>query len=147
MYVEAIERDDLLHLPVLGHKLVLVEYPMLQPSSCADDVMLTLKQAGYQPVLAHVERYRYLRWDRDSQLARLQQLDVWLQCDIGSLVGQYGRGPQQLARWLMERDLVALWGTDLHRVEQLQRYVAQGLAVLQRNRLRINSMLIDSVAG
>jgi hypothetical protein len=69
-----------------------------------------------------------------------------LQCDIGSLVGQYGPHPQALARDLLDRDLPTLWGTDLHRTTQLERYVVQGLVVLTKSGHSINAVLEDLAA-
>jgi tyrosine-protein phosphatase YwqE len=69
-----------------------------------------------------------------------------LQCDIGSLVGQYGPHPQALARDLLDRDLPTLWGTDLHRTTQLERYVAPGLALLTKHGKRINPILEEQAA-
>jgi tyrosine-protein phosphatase YwqE len=80
-------------------------------------------------VLAHVERYRYVQLERSLWLSRLERSGTWLQCDIGSLVGQYGPHPQALARWLLDQALPTLWGTDLHRVAQLERYIMPGLEV------------------
>ncbi len=137
----AIERDDILYLELGRQKIVLVEFPTLMPSPTGMDVLLQLLRAGYQPVLAHVERYRYVQQEQSLWLPRLERSGAWLQCDIGSLVGQYGPHPQAFARALMDQELPTLWGTDLHRVTQLERYVAPGLAVLAKSGQRINAVL------
>ncbi len=137
----AIERDDILYLELGTQKIVLVEFPTLMPSPAGMDVFLQLRRAGYQPVLAHVERYRYVQLEQSLWLPRLERSDAWLQCDIGSLVGQYGPHPQAFARALLDQELPMLWGTDLHRVAQLERYVAPGLTVLAKSGQRINAVL------
>ena len=137
----AIERDDILYLELGRQKIVLVEFPTLMPSPAGMDVLLQLRRAGYQPVLAHVERYRYVHLEQSLWLPRLERSGAWLQCDIGSLVGQYGPHPQAFSRALLDQELPTLWGTDLHRVAQLERYVAPGLAVLTKSGQRINAVL------
>ena len=137
----AIKRDDILYLELGRQKIVLVEFPTLMPSPAGMDVLLQLRRAGYQPVLAHVERYRYVQLEQSLWLPRLERSGAWLQCDIGSLVGQYGPHPQAFARALLDQKLPTLWGTDLHRVAQLERYVAPGLAVLAKSGQQINAVL------
>jgi tyrosine-protein phosphatase YwqE len=136
-----IDREDVLYLELGSQKIVLVEFPTLMPSPAGMDVLLQLRRAGYQPVLAHVERYRYVQLEQSLWLPRLERSGAWLQCDIGSLVGQYGPHPRAFARSLLDQELPTLWGTDLHRVAQLERYVAQGLAVLAKSGQRINAVL------
>lgn len=139
--LRAIEQNDILYLELGGQKIVLVEFPTLMPSPAGMDVLLQLRRAGYQPVLAHVERYRYVQLEQSLWLPRLERSGAWLQCDIGSLAGQYGPHPQAFARWLLDQELPTLWGTDLHRVAQLARYVAPGLATLAKSGHRINAVL------
>ena len=137
----AIDREDVLYLPVGEQKIVLVEFPALLPVPCGLDVLRALSRAGYQPVLAHVERYRYVEQDPSAWLPQLERAGAWLQCDIGSLVGQYGAQPQAFARRLLDSALPTFWGTDLHRTAQLERYIVPGLAWLKKREPRINAVL------
>ena len=146
MIFTAIVQDDLLYLPVGNQKIVLVEFPALMPAPCGMDVLTALSRAGYQPVLAHVERYRYVAQDQSAWLPQIERSGAWMQCDIGSLVGQYGTQPQAFARGLLDRALPTFWGTDLHRTAQLERYMAPGLAVLTKSGQRINAVLEDLAA-
>jgi tyrosine-protein phosphatase YwqE len=139
--LERISRDGVLSLELAHHKIVLMEFPALMPAPGGMDALLQLRQAGYQPVLAHVERYRYVQAEEKLWLSRLERSGVWLQCDIGSLVGQFGSQPQAFARTLLARGLPVVWGTDLHRVEQIARYVQPGLAMLKKSGHQINAVL------
>lgn len=130
---EVIANHNLLYLPLGEKKLVLVEFPLLMPTSCCMDVLIQLRNTGYQPVLAHVERYRYVQQQPDVWLKKIANTSAWIQCDIGSLVGQYGRRPESVARLLLAKNLATLWGTDLHRVEQIERYIVPGLAIISRS--------------
>ena len=54
--LELIERDDIL---ATADKEVLVEHSFFAPSCYADDIICKLIEKGYQPVLAHPERYPF----------------------------------------------------------------------------------------
>lgn len=135
-----IANNDLLHLPLEDRRLVLVEFPYLMPAPRGMDAIAALARAGYQPVLAHVERYRYIQADPDPWLSALSRYDTWLQCNIGSLVGMYGQGPRDFARNLLSQGRPVIWGTDLHRPRQIERYIANGLDQLGRVG-RLNAIL------
>ena len=124
---ERIAEDDLLHVPLGDRRLVLVEFPSLMPAPRGIDALAALARAGYQPVLAHAERYRYLQTDPEPWLERIARHGTWVQCNIGSLAGLYGEGPRTFAQDLLARGLPVLWGTDLHRPRQIERYIAPGL--------------------
>ena len=124
---ELVERDELLATPIAGERCVLVEFPYLMEAPRGLDALAAVRAAGYRPVLAHVERYRYVQAQPEAWLQRLRQADVWVQCNIGSLAGMYGQGPQTLARSLLAAGAADLWSSDVHRPQQVERYVAPGL--------------------
>lgn len=140
VFFDYIAEDDLLYLLLGDRRVVLVEFPYLMPAPHGIEAIAALARAGYQPVLAHVERYRYIQANPEPWLSDLARYDVWLQCNIGSLAGMYGDGPRALAQTLLARNLPMLWGTDLHRPRQVQRYIAPALKQLS-NVQRVNSVL------
>ena len=124
---ELIARDELLYTELGGERAVLVEFPYLMEAPRGIDALVALRDAGYRPVLAHIERYRYVQAQPAPWLDRLQQIGVLLQCNIGSLEGMYGPGPQQLARKLLAERVPHLWSSDVHRAHQVNRYVVPGV--------------------
>lgn len=129
-FLAAIERDDLLYLPVGTERFVLLEFPYAQESPYATPCLAALASRGYRPVIAHVERYRFLQSAPDPWLTRFAAMNCVLQADIGSLVGQFGKAAQSVSRALLDRNLISLWGTDLHKPAQLARHIVPGLAQL-----------------
>lgn len=127
---DLIAQDDLLYLSLGGGRLVLVEFPYLMPPPRGMDAIAALVRAGYQPVLAHMERYRYMQEDPKLWLSRLSRYDTWVQCNIGSLAGMYGRAAVSFSRKLLDQGVPVIWGTDLHRPRQIGRYIARGLDLL-----------------
>lgn len=97
-----------------GGRFVLVEYPALQlPLAHADYAIRALRAQGWQPVLAHPERYRNVD-DTLEALAALRYAGAYFQMNAGSLVGQHGEGPQRRATALLARGWVEFGSSDFH---------------------------------
>jgi protein-tyrosine phosphatase len=125
-----IEQDDILHITVGHERWVLLEFPYMQETPFASVCLSALVARGYRPVIAHVERYRFVAQAPEDWLARFAAAGAVLQGDIGSLVGQHGDPVRRFAAWLSERRQIELWGTDLHHEGQLDRHIVPGLAKL-----------------
>ena len=97
-----------------GGRFVLVEYPGLQlPLSHADYAVRALRDKGWQPVLAHPERYRNVD-DSLEQLLPLRFAGAYFQVNAGSLVGYHGDGPRRRAASLLARGWVEYASSDYH---------------------------------
>ena len=97
-----------------GGRFVLVEYPALQlPLSHADYAVRALRDKGWQPVLAHPERYRNVD-DSLEQLLPLRFAGAYFQVNAGSLVGYHGDGPRRRAASLLARGWVEYGSSDYH---------------------------------
>ena len=86
-----------------------------EPFNFAETVF-NLKSAGYQPVLAHPERYTYL-YGRFEELEKIRQSGVLLQVNLNSLAGYYSAGAKRVAEKLIDAGLVDLVGTDAHHLK------------------------------
>ena len=76
------------------------------------------KVRGFQPVLAHIERYSY--WHEElHRFEQLADLGVWLQVNAASLTGAYGLEIQQAASTCIEKGWVHLLGTDAHGIRHI----------------------------
>jgi protein-tyrosine phosphatase len=73
---------------------------------------------GYQPIIAHPERYIYLEGNKEFY-TELKDAGHNLQLNILSLGGAYGRSVQELATWLLKREFYDFAGTDLHGFKHL----------------------------
>jgi protein-tyrosine phosphatase len=139
-FLDLIKRDELLWLKVADERWVLVEFSYFQETPYASICLSSLAARGYRPIIAHVERYRFVAQAPAEWLARFERLGAILQGDIGSLAGQHGDSVRQFAKWLLGRGLVPVWGTDLHKVQQMQNYIRPGLKALKSTE-RINKLL------
>lgn len=102
------------------HKnFVLVEISFMQAPSDLKNILFDLIVKGYQPVLAHPERYNYYH-SRKEVYHRFKDQGCLLQINLLSLSGYYGKGVQDAAHYLIEHKLVDLIGTDLHHQRHLE---------------------------
>lgn len=145
-FLKLIEAGDLLHLDVDGERLVLLEFPYLQETPFASASLAALVAHGYRPVIAHVERYRFVARAPQTWLDFFTRYGAVLQGDIGSLAGQHGDDAQRFGRWLLARNLVPVWGTDIHDPVQIEHHILPGLTQLGRAR-RLNGALNPILAG
>lgn len=96
-----------------GTEYLLVDFLYPEPAETILNAMLRVLNAGYTPVLAHVERYE--RFHRD--LREVDQLKTWgviLQVDAQSPLGGLGHGSKVRARRLLEAGAVDLIASDAH---------------------------------
>lgn len=100
--------------PLADSKYVLVELPMSGEWDGYEDVLLMIKQAGYKPILAHPERYHAFQKDY-SLITELCNMGILMQCNLGSIIGQYGRKPRKTIKKMAKDGLIFCLGSDIHR--------------------------------
>lgn len=106
-------------LLTVGGNMVLTEFSMAFPSLNVKNLLFEMAMQGYQPIIAHPERYSYL--DRDKNFYHeLRDIGCYFQLNILSLGGHYGRVVTDLANYLLKNDFYNLVGTDLHHSGHLE---------------------------
>lgn len=100
-------------LRCLADQHVLVEVPFLSEPVNLIHTLFRTKAAGYQPVLAHPERYHFM-FNKLAKAEDLKNRGVFLQLNALSLIGYYGKREKTTALALLEAGLVDFIGTDLH---------------------------------
>ncbi|MCE6992764.1 tyrosine-protein phosphatase [Dyadobacter sp. CY323] len=108
--------QELLTLP--GNRL-LVELPYSTPLMNTSETLFFIIQKGYQPVLAHPERYTYFYTD-PNVYKKLVDQGCELQVNILSLSGYYGDNITKMAEWLLRNNLITFLGTDAHKIQHLE---------------------------
>jgi protein-tyrosine phosphatase len=108
--------QQLMTLP--GNRL-LVELPYSTPLMNTSENLFAIIGKGYQPVLAHPERYTYFYSD-PSVYKKLADGGCELQVNILSLTGYYGDNILKMAEWLLKNNLVTFLGTDAHKIQHLE---------------------------
>ncbi len=98
---------------LLPGKRILIEMSYLAASPNIDTVIFDLQMNGYQPILAHPERYPYYYQDK-SHIEQFKDQGCLLQCNLLSFTGYYGKSVQKMAYDIASKGLIDYVGTDLH---------------------------------
>ncbi|MBD5358693.1 MAG: capsular biosynthesis protein [Bacteroides sp.] len=113
LFEQRLEDNDL--LPIGDDKsYLLVETSYYTPPMDFENILDKIKAKGYHPILAHPERYRYME---EKDYMRLKNKDVFFQMNFTSLVGGYGDTAKKKAEWLLDKGMINLLGSDVHRLK------------------------------
>ncbi len=101
-------------------RLLLVELLMSSTADQAQRFLHDCRRAGFQPVLAHVERYPIVdQPGHEEMLDEWRSMGVVLQLNAGSVAGQYGPQKRQVAQRLWRQGRINMVGSDLHSADRL----------------------------
>jgi tyrosine-protein phosphatase YwqE len=100
-------------------KYLLLETSYMNEPFNFHSIIFRLQALGYQPVLAHPERYTYL-YGRFSELEKIRENGVLFQLNLNSLAGYYSSGAQRVAEKLIDARLVDFVGTDAHNLKHTE---------------------------
>ena len=98
---------------VNGTRYVLVDFSETAPEKTIGNGLHTLLNAGYIPILAHVERYRSLH-GKIPVIQAFWHNGVVLQADTQSLFRGFGLLVQRQCRKLLSLGLIDLFSSDAH---------------------------------
>lgn len=117
LFEQRLEERDLLPIGDDGDHL-LVETSYFNPPMNMDELIEGVFKAGYYPVLAHPERYRYMT---EKDYRKYNDMGVLFQVNLLSTVGGYGESARKKSEWLLKNGYVDLVGSDLHRLDTVVR--------------------------
>lgn len=100
-------------LPLLNTNNVLVEFSTYQTAFQIIQGLQALQIAGYQPIVAHVERYEDLYIHKGS-IEQLYNMGVRLQVNANSITGESGWHIKRVSRKLLKQHFVSYIATDAH---------------------------------
>ncbi|HEX5551730.1 MAG TPA: CpsB/CapC family capsule biosynthesis tyrosine phosphatase [Chitinophagaceae bacterium] len=124
--IELMRNDEPL-LTLTGKKL-LVEISFIAPPLQLHEFLYQLQMKGYEPIIAHPERYGYYHREPE-QYQKLIDVGCELQLNLLSLTGHYGKEVKKAAFKLLQKQSVSYLGTDLHHYRHIE-----GLDGILRNR-------------
>ena len=118
-FLKRLEQNEVMPIGEDKDKL-LVETSYYTPPMNMEDIIERVKAKGYEPILAHPERYQYM--DRKDYLS-WKQRGVQLQLNVPSLVGAYGFDVLRKAEWLLKENMYDYCGTDTHAARQMEYFL------------------------
>ncbi len=89
-----------------------------------EQLLFRLQTKGYRLLLAHPERYSYVDVD---MVERLVERGVRMQVELGSFVDVYGDRARTRAEKMVEKGLVHVLASDIHRPKQVLEWLGQAL--------------------
>lgn len=125
-------------LLTLTKNYVLTELSYATPPGNIEKIAFELSVNGYQPLMAHPERYFYYHKNYDAY-HRMKELGFLLQVNLLSITGYYGKGAAKASKYIIENNLVDFIGTDLHHFKHLNAITDR------RNRELFKKVLGDKV--
>lgn len=103
----------------LRNVYLLVEMSFLQAPLNFDQAIIKVASAGYYPILAHPERYKFLHL-RSGKYRKFREQGISLQLNLLSLCDYYDKEVQKMALKLLDEGMVDFVASDVHRVEHLE---------------------------
>lgn len=102
-------------------KYLLIETAWSSAPLHLSDLIFRIQSAGYTPILAHPERYKYYK-DFEAELSRHRDAGCLLQLNAMSLSGKYGDQARRQGKILLKNGWADFIGSDLHRPGDLPRF-------------------------
>jgi protein-tyrosine phosphatase len=101
-------------LPMGDSKYVLLEFsPWTDVEEIVECTLAIKRETEYEPVIAHIERYIWVRED-EKIFNALKELQIPVQINAYSLVEERQEETKNFARKLLEKKLVTFIGSDAH---------------------------------
>lgn len=108
------ERD----LLTMEDDILLVEVSVMAEPYDLYGMLNEIMSAGYRPLLAHPERYRFLD---EKDFVKLHESGISFQLNLGSVTGYYGESARKKAEYLLRKGWYKCAGSDCHRLSSLQK--------------------------
>ena len=96
-----------------GSRYPLIEFPFRASVREITDVLESVIQAGFQPLVAHPERYECV-YEDPGCINTWKKLGCLFQVNRGSLMGRFGGSAQDMAFSLVERGFATVIASDAH---------------------------------
>lgn len=97
-----------------GTNYLLIELPLNQELRSAEDIIEQVIDAGYRVILAHPERYAFVKKDPNRVIPFIEMGAV-LQSNYESIMGRYGDDAKKTVQKLLKAKMIDVLATDCHR--------------------------------
>ena len=119
LFLRRLEADNVMPIGKDGTQL-LVETSYYIPPMNMETIIDSIRKNGYDPLLAHPERYQYME---KNDYRRWKEKGVLLQLNLPSLVGAYGPDVMRKAEWLLRENMYDCCGSDTHSMELVELFL------------------------
>ena len=105
-----------------GSRYLLTEFPVNASPAYIQDMLQSILNLGYLPLIAHPERYIAV-CEMPQIVVPWVDMGCHLQLTGGSIMGAYGKTVQRAATFLLQQDLVACVASDAHGLHHRSNYL------------------------
>ena len=105
---------------------VLIDLPLDEEPMNLYQVIYSLQENKLIPVIAHPEKYEFIQKEPEF-VYELIEKGCYMQANYGSMLGQYGRKAQIIARKLFENNSIHFLGSDVHRQNTIYPKMSEAL--------------------
>ncbi len=103
---------------LIKNKYLLFETSYNHRPAQLEEIIFEILAAGYIPLLAHPERYNYIK--ETSDFHKLKDLGALFQININSFNGHYGSHAKKHAHYLSSQGMIDFLGSDTHNLRHTQ---------------------------
>ncbi|TAA72868.1 tyrosine-protein phosphatase [Planococcus salinarum] len=121
-------------LTLADSRYVLLELPSSGVPAYTVPIIQQLIARNYVPVIAHAERNQGII-EKPERLNRLLLHGAMAQVTAGSVSGHFGKAIQKTAFDLIEANLIHVYGSDVHSIDQRPFHFNAGLDLLEKKNL------------
>jgi tyrosine-protein phosphatase YwqE len=118
LFVERLKSNDVLPIGDRQDTLLVETSYFNPPLNDLKGSLELIKSSGFYPLLAHPERYDYIL--SMSEYRQLKDAGVLFQLNLLSLTGFYGKNAKEKSQQLLKAGFYDAYGSDIHRLAQLQ---------------------------
>lgn len=132
-------------VPLGNSNKVLLEFSMSVEDEDIAEAIHNMKAIGFDPIIAHPERYRYLKW---SDYEIIRKMGGLIQINASSIIGYNGSDIEKTAFRLIKAGWVDFVGSDIHvfrpnHMAQAFRLVEKKFGAEMANHIFHNSILLS----
>ena len=120
LFLKRLEEGNVLPIGKRGTRL-LVETSYYTPPMNMQEIFDNIKKKGYEPILAHPERYQYME---TNDYKKWKECGVLFQLNLPSLVEAYGPEVQRKAEWLLKENMYEYCGSDTHSINHMDYFLS-----------------------
>ena len=118
-------------LTLSNSRYILIELPMSTKVKYLDHIIYLLESKGFKFILAHPERYKDVQ-ENPSLVEEYIEKGCLIQCNYGSILGNYGQEAKKTVKYLLKKDLVHFMGTDCHRKGSIYTEVPKAVKKIEK---------------
>jgi tyrosine-protein phosphatase YwqE len=138
-FLALLEKGDL--MPV-NNKYLLFETSYISKPLQLEEMIFEIGAAGYVPLMAHPERYRYIK-NPEKEYTRFKELGVMFQVNLNSFGGHYGKSAKALAAFLNRNGMISFLGSDVHHSKQIETLSELFISEVYNDIFKNNTILND----